>query len=149
MGEFVAIGDFFEWHYFVSRKIQAHFSVTPSLARFVNNTGTLQCFTVARLLRASSLRNKKVGSFGSSLAASAIMAPKRKAGSGSGQFSPATTPLRGDFGGGSGGGSKYAKLSKRTPMESKDASVLLVDLTRDRAEVECCGPVRVEVAEYH
>ena len=43
---------FCEWRYFVSRKIQAHFSAIPSLACFVNNTGTLPCFTVARLLRA-------------------------------------------------------------------------------------------------
>ena len=43
---------FCEWRYFVSRKIQAHFSATPSLACFVNKTGTLPCFTVARLLRA-------------------------------------------------------------------------------------------------
>ena len=43
---------FFEWRYFVSRQIQAHFSATPSLACFVNKTGTLPCFTVARLLRA-------------------------------------------------------------------------------------------------
>ena len=78
------------------------------------------------------------------------MAPKRKAaGSGSGPFSAVTTPQRGDSGGGSGGGSKYAKLSKLTPMKSKDASVLLVSMTRDRAEVGCCGPVRVEVAESH
>ena len=77
------------------------------------------------------------------------MPPRRKIGSGSGQFTAATTPLRGDSGGGSGGGSKYAKLSKLTPMKSKDASVLLVSMTRDRAEVECCGPLRVEVAESH
>ena len=65
--------------------------------------------------------------------------PARAGGRSSGSFS-ATTVTEGDSGEGGGGGAKYAKLSKLTPPKAKSDSALLVDLTRDRAEVSgvCC-----------
>ena len=47
-------------------------------------------------------------------------------------FSPVTTKDKSEDG---GSGSKYAKLVKLTPPKAKAGSVLLADLTRDRAEV--------------